>query len=461
MTSAVSLNKWDRWQAGLYQRVETLVSPNALLDENTRLRASLVMVDDLAAMVAGIDEPHIQALSNASPRVSSGMESTQVTGARSGRSWAAMVNATAANWHELDEGYRPATCHGGLYTLPAVMAEVEASGGSLNDVYRALVTGYEVVTGYARLFPAPRPLALHPHASISAIGAAAGVAAVRGKRGPGVQAAVSNAATLGSLGPFSHATEGKLVRNAWAGHGAVSGFHAVELAQSGINGGRDSAVDVLQSILGYQLNVEELANPWDRWAIHDGYHKSYACCQYAHSAVEAALELARGPLATTRTEEISAIEVQTHPLAMPLDDLAPTTVLGAKFSVPHVVAAVLSTNNAEADTFSDKFLLDIRVDRLRKVVRLKNFEGKLAPPHDRPARVTITLFSGQSFTAECASAIGGPDRPMNAEQVLQKADLLVGSRMPRFIDLAQGLVSGRCDLQQPFAKVLDDLWRTS
>jgi|AntAceMinimDraft_13_1070369.scaffolds.fasta_scaffold05250_5 2-methylcitrate dehydratase PrpD len=454
------MNKWDQWQLGLYQRVECLTDTSVTLDENTRERAALVIVDDLAAMVAGIDEPQIQALSKASSRVGPGTEATQVTGVRSGRSWAAMVNATAANWHELDEGYRPATCHGGLYTLPAVMAEVEATGGSLNDVYRGLVAGYEVVTGYARLFPAPRPLTLHPHASISAIGAAAGIAVLRGKQGPGVQVAVSNAATLGALGPFSHATEGKLVRNAWAGHGAVSGFHAVELAQSGINGDKNSVIDVLQGILDYQLNDVELINPWDRWAIHDGYHKSYACCQYAHSAVEAALELAQGPMKKIGIQEISTIEIQTHPLAMPLDDLAPTTVLGAKFSVPHVVAAVLSTSNTDAETFSDKFLMDSQVDRLRRAVHLKDFDGKLKPPHDRPARVTITLFNGASFTAECASAIGGPDRPMNADQVLQKAELLVGFRMPRFSELAQDLVSGRCDPQEPFAELLDQMWRT-
>ncbi|MDE1047032.1 MAG: MmgE/PrpD family protein [Candidatus Nanopelagicales bacterium] len=455
------MNLWDSWQLGLYRRVDSLVDPEASVDESTRNRAALVMVDDLAAMVAAIDEPELLALSASSPRVSPGVECLHVNGAKSGRSWAAFVNAVAANWHELDEGYRPVPCHGGLYTLPAVMAEVQAAAGSINDVYRGLVCGYEVVTAYSRLFPAPRPLALHPHASVSAMGAAAGVAAARGPLGPGVETSVSIASTLGALGPFSHATEGKLVRNAWAGQGAVSGFHAVELAQAGIYGGVNSPADVLCGVLGYQLDQFELENPWDRWAIHDGYHKSYACCQYAHSAVEAVAQLVAGPLAEIRHSDISAIEVQTHPLAMPLDDPVPTTVLGAKFSVPHTVAAVLVTKSTQADTFSDLLVSDAEVDRLRRLVRMSAFEGNLEPPHDRPARVRVTLKDGRIFSAECWSAIGGPDRPMNADQVMEKAEFLVGSRMPRFMQNAQDLVNGHVDQQRPFGDFLSTMWTQS
>ena len=455
------VNPWDTWQLGLYQRVDSLKDPAASVDESTRKKAALVLVDDLAAMVAAIDEPELLVLSASSPRVSPGVECLHVNGTKSGRTWAAFVNAVAANWHELDEGYRPVPCHGGLYTLPAVMAEVQAAGGPLNDVYRGLVCGYEVVTAYARLFPAPRPLALHPHASIAAMGAAAGVATVRQSRGSVVEVSASIASTFGALGPFSHATEGKLVRNAWAAQGAVSGFHAVELALAGIHGSVNSPVDVLSGVLGYQLNESELENQWDRWAILDGYHKSYACCQYVHSAVEAVAQLVAGPLAEIKNHDISAIEVQTHPLAMPLDDPSPKTVLGAKFSVPHTVAAVLATKNTRADTFSDRWVSDVEVDRLRRLVRMSIFVGNLEPPHDRPARVRVTLRDGRTFSAECTSAIGGPDRPMSADQVMSKAESLVQSRMPRFMDLAQDLVEGRVDPQRAFGDFLSAMWTRS
>lgn len=461
MNRDVTENASASWQSGLYARVDLLATPLADIDEATRLRAALVMIDDLAAMAAAAHEPEVLALSESSIRTAPGTESLQVTGTRSARSWTALVNAIAANWNELDEGYRLATCHGGLYSLPSVMAEVQATGGSIHDVYRGLIVGYEVVTAFARLFPAPRPLALHPHASIAPIGAAAGIATIRGSRGPGVEAAVNVAATLGAIGPFTHATDGKLVRNAWAGNGALSGFNAVEFAQAGIRGDGNSPINVLGDVLDYPMSESELSNNWDRWAIHDGYHKSYACCQYAHSAVEAAAELARGPLLNSDIRDIREIVIETHPLAMPLDDLSPTTVLGAKFSVPHVVAAVLSTQSTEAPTFSDKLIHDIEVDRLRRVVRMRDYAGTLEPPHDRPARVHVMLHDGRSFSAECMSAIGGPDRPMNVDQVLEKVELLTSPRMPEFVGLARDLVEGRSDLERPFGDFLSEIWTTA
>ena len=68
------VNPWDTWQLGLYQRVDSLKDPEASVDESTRKKAALVLIDDLAAMVAAIDEPELRALSASSPRVSPGAE---------------------------------------------------------------------------------------------------------------------------------------------------------------------------------------------------------------------------------------------------------------------------------------------------------------------------------------------------------------------------------------------------
>jgi 2-methylcitrate dehydratase PrpD len=440
------------------QRVEGLASGRIPLDDQTRRRAALVVVDDLAAMVAGAREPEVERLSSQAARRAVSGESLHVTGLRSERSWAALVNAVAANWNELDEGYRPATCHGGLYALPAALAEVEASGGSVGDLLVALVVGYEVATAYARALPPERPLVLHPHATLSPIGAAAAVSCARGEEGPGIESAVAVAATFAAVGPFRHATEGVLARNAWAGHGAMAGFTAAEMAQAGIGADASAAFTVLHECLGYPVNEDELAHPPTRWAIHDGYHKSYACCQYAHSAVEAALELVTGPLSDVPSERITDIVVSAHPLALPLASTAPSTVLGGKFSVPHSVGAVLAQRSTQHRVFSGSLLDDPEVARLRACTRLEPYDGDLVPPHDRPSRVTVTIDSGEVFEAECLSAVGGPDRPLTEGDVLEKAALLTERSAPRFSGLAEQLVTGDLPATTAWAAVLEEMW---
>ena len=449
---------WAAWQSRLMERVEGLASGRDPLDDETRRRAALVVVDDLAAMVAGAREPEVDRLSSqAAGRVASS-ESLHVTGRRSERSWAALVNAVAANWNELDEGYRPATCHGGLYALPAALAEVEARGGSLGDLMTALVVGYEVATAYARALPPERPLLLHPHATLAPMGAAAAVASARGESGPGIAPAVAVAATFAAVGPFQHATDGVLVRNGWAGHGAMAGFTAVEMAEAGIGADESAPFTVLHECLGYPVNERELSYPPDRWAIHDGYHKSYACCQYAHSAVEAALELITGPLSGVPSQRITEVVVAAHPLALSLDSTEPSTVLGGKFSVPHSVGAVLSQRSSQHIVFSGSLLDDPEVARLRGCTRLEPYEGDLVPPHDRPSRVTVTLDSGEVFEAVCLSAVGGPDRPLMESDVLDKVSLLTDESAPRFRALAEQLVVGGIPTTVRWSDVLEEMW---
>ena len=63
-------------------------------------------------------------------------------------------------------------------TLRDLLEDAEARGATLGEVVRALVIGYEVAGRFARAFPFKK-LVLHPHASLAAVGAAAGVAALR------------------------------------------------------------------------------------------------------------------------------------------------------------------------------------------------------------------------------------------------------------------------------------------
>lgn len=437
------MEAWARWQEGLFQRVTALRSAYFVPDSRTRERLSLVVIDNIAAMISAASEPAVVELSAQRVGRTCRPEATAVTGHLMDAQSAALVNAIAGGWNEVDEGYRPATCHAGLYTLPAVMAEVERQQGRVSDVFRGLLAGYEVATAYARAFTPPKPFRLHPHATLSTIGAATGLSTVAQGDVPSVREVVPVAASMGMMGTFAHAPRGLLMRNGWAGHAAAGGFTAVDFASVGLLSDVHEVRRLFEEVLGFPMNDEEISSERETWAILDGYHKPYACCQYIHSAVEAAHELVSDSNRGINPITVQRVIVRTHPLALNLDNANPTTDLGAKFSVPHCVASVLTFGSTDSTVFSSDHLDHPDIRRLRSQVQIEPFDDVGRPPHDRPAEVTVELIDGTMFSSLCMSARGGPDRPLDRDEILNKAKALTIDSRPEFIEAASALLEGR------------------
>src|SRR5947209_10077538 len=168
---------------------------NKPLPEPVRRRAAIILSDDIGAMVAGSLETQVARAREGLLRTTSGkVEATVlVKGApRADRYAAASANGMAITWCELDEGFRNASCHGGAYTIPALLAEAEAQGRSVEEVLRALAVAYEVTTRFALAFPFP-VFNVHPHAAFATIGGAAAASLVRRQDAKTLLSAVTGA----------------------------------------------------------------------------------------------------------------------------------------------------------------------------------------------------------------------------------------------------------------------------
>lgn len=425
MTGTLS---WSRWRQELLGRLgrDPVAAPEV------RRKAALVLVDDVGCGLAATLHPEVSALAEGA-RASAGSEATLLAGGRASRERAAVANAVALGWDELDGGYRPAPCHGGLYAIPSSVAEAEATGASVDDLLGALVIGYEAAAAVAEAFPPSPGLELHPHATLAPVGAAAAVTWLRTRRAEDVLGAVDAAVTLGARGPFEHATRGLLVRNVWAAAGAQHGFLAADAVAAGIGSDADAMLDVLSRSTPFVGRLPETD-----WAVLAAYHKPYAACQYAHSGIEAAAELAR----LVRPTEIREVLIETHPLAMALDGLAPSTVLAGKFSLPHTVAAVLVAGRTDPDVFGRGLLRDRTVGALRAATRMVPLDPLPPAPHDRATRVTVGLSEGREVSATCSSAWGSPDRPLGVDDVLEKLTTSTVDLFPRFGRGVERLVAG-------------------
>lgn len=452
-TCAENVQILVRWAT----RVEVDDIPPAVLR-----KASRILADDLAAMIGARDEPEVTRFHRRLMERQRPAEATiwRGGGARTDRISAAVANAVAADWLELDEGYRPTPCHAGLYVLPALLAEAEVSNLRCADLLRALVLGYEIVTRIARSWTPPA-MTMQSHGRYGAIGAAAGVGLALRLDADELIAALGGAATLIGPAPRNHLAEGALIRNAWPASGAWNGMMAVEWASCGIGGIPGAFHDVYTTVLGGQAHPERLIGQLgDSWSVLDGYTKIYACCQHLHSAVEAAMELRAHHPEVAASGQIDSIAVQTHPLALPLVNPAPQTTLGAKFSMPHAVAAALVLGDAGAAAFDARALIDPAIAQLRGCVTTDAWTPVLAPPNDRPARVTVMMRDGHSFTAECLSARGGSDRPLPPDVWADKMRALAAPVYPAIVGVFEELVSGDARrLAQKWADVVREICR--
>jgi 2-methylcitrate dehydratase PrpD len=425
------------------------------IPETAQHRTATILCDDLAAIVAARDEPELGRMIDQLALSSGPAEATifDGTGRRFDRYTAALGNGAASDWCELDSGYRRAVCHGGIYCVPALLAEGEAEGASLEDMLRALVIGFETISRVARTFTFDN-LVHHPHGSLAAVGAAATVAALRRYSHELALAAITTAATMVVPAPFNHAVEGALIRNVWPGVGASTGIRAADWVQAGITGRPEGLHDVYAVALGAKAAPRELSEGLGvSWAVEDSYHKLHACCQYSHAAVEATLDILDALPAGVSPDNIQRIRIDTHWRGQLLDKQHPPTTLAAKFSLQHVLATTARHGHANADAFHADTLEDPSIAALREKVEIGAFEDVPEWPNDRPARVTWEMADGGRFERQVLSARGGPDRPFSDDEIRGKINGIVTAPYP---DLPATMDQMRALAPDPLAKCWRD-----
>lgn len=401
------------------------------LADDIRYRAALVLLDDLGAMVAASQEPEVTQSRARAARKSVAQSST-VFGPGAMRLdplQAATANGMAAAWCELDEGYRLAPCHAGAYVLPTLLAEAEAQGWNTEQVLHALAIAYDVTARFARAF-AFSAMTVHPHAAFATIGATIAKGLVDGLDGATLLRALTGACSMTFAGPYRHAVDGALVRNAWTAASPSIATLSVEWAQDGIGGIAETPFDVFVGCFQTGCDPDQLVKGLgESWAITDGYHKVFACCQYAHAMLEASLSLHQ-QLGSGVAQSIRSIEIETHPRGLTLTGTKPDNVLAAQFSMPHAAAAVAVLATGGQAAFSAAALARDDIAALREHVTLKPYEPLASWPNDRPSRVTWIMADGSRHTSEKTNARGGADQPFEEDTLLDKLSDNTGRIFP-------------------------------
>lgn len=417
--SIVELKNLSEWVANLQE---------SDIPESILGRARWVLVDDLGAILGGNTETQVIYVRDklVHPQ-SQGVATIWGPGfPMTDPLTAAEINGMAGCWLELDEGYRLAISHAGIYALPGLLALAEEQGSTVGEVLTALVAGYEVGARLAEAWQFT-PLTVHPHGVFSSIATAAACSRLIRAGAEATFQAMLAAAALTIASPFELATQGALVRNVWTGVGASLGLKALYYVESGMLGTATTMYTVFHDLYGASYQAKALDQELGtRFAIEHGYHKAYACCHGAHSALEALLAVReRYSQAIPRK-----IVVKTHPEGMSLKEKHPKTTLGAKFSLAHAVAATWTLGTGGRMAFVQDTLANEQIEQLRERVVMESIDGVGSPPYDCPAHVAVFFDNGEVHEAFAPCAKGDPPKPFSEEELCKK-----------FIETASGVVA--------------------
>jgi len=381
--------------------------------------ARLVLLDTLGAMVAGSVEPENRRLAAAMHERRSREGATLVGhGGRVDPLLATFANATAGVALEVDEGSRLGGGHPAIHVIPAALAVAEDTGADGRRLVEAIIAGYEVCS---RLGSAttPRPN-VHSHGTWGTIGTAVAVAKLAGLDAAGVRSVINLSASMSPANTWTTALEGVTIRNAYPGRSGLEGILAVDLHRARFTGLPDAPSDVYGTILADRFEpgraLDGLGGPL---RIQQNYFKLYACCRYNHFALDALLALSHA--GEVRADEVERVVVTTIPFGPRMACAAPSSLLGAKFSIPYAVAAALVLGRADVAAFEEPARDDPRIRALAGRVEVR-VDPEMSPRRaDHPtARVEVALRSGRTVSGVTSVVRGDFEDPVPAEEVVEK-----------------------------------------
>jgi 2-methylcitrate dehydratase PrpD len=336
---------------------------------------------------------------------------------------AALVNGTQAPAVELDDGYRLATSHSGVYVMAGSLALAEALGKSGAEMLNAFVLGYEVVSRAATAVRSPKFL-IHPHGVFAPLGTAVAAAKLKGFGREQFREAINIAASLAHTASYPTIMEGATVRNYWTGAGARDGILAASMVEMGFAGLPDGMASSYSLLAPFEPD-RMVAGLGDSYCVTQNYHKQYACNGNFDASIESTLRLVNDH--SLRPEDIRRIRVDIYAPYHTLTKARPRNTLGAKFSLVYTVAAAAVYRHANHEAFTAEAMANPAVLRLSDVIELRE-DPELAArlPVIRSARVTMELNDGRVISDFTDNPRGHFQNPFTDEELAQKFDSLAG-----------------------------------
>ena len=364
---------------------------------------------------------------------------TAIGGAELATGEAAFVNGVLAHSLDFDDTHLPSVLHPSASVVPACLATAEALGSTDRDTIAAIAIGIEVTVrlglgGYSAGVNHFFERGWHATSICGTLGAAAGVARLRGLDATGIRDAIGIAASM-AAGLLEANRSGGTVKRLHCGIAARAGVEAAQLATAGFT----APPSVLEGRFGfYRAYVDGngdldavTAGLGDHWELPGIHFKPYPANHYTHAGIDAALEIrGRRPIDASR---ITRIELGTSAAALRTigeprqEKIRPQSGYHAQFSGPFTVATALLGGGGLGvwlDDFSDARAQDATL--LGLAARVETFVDPASDerfPGAFSAVLRVRFDDGSVEEARVMENRGGPERPLSPAELRQKFTL--------------------------------------
>lgn len=320
------------------------------LDEATVEQVKLFIADYYAACFAGyrintaLNEPMMKRMRamGGNPRATVLFSNIKMPETN-----AAFLNALYAHGADMDDGNRKAAGHIGTHIMPAVFALAETLDVSWQDVFTAIVVGYDVfnrVVGAAQ--PSLYNKGFHSTGIGGGIACAAACAKLMGLDEDGIYNAISLAAIQAS-GLIIIDESGQGCKPINPANGARIGLESAQLAALGVESSRNPLESKKGWFNAFSDSVDEAVlfdGIGEVYTINESYLKLYPSCRHTHCCIDAAVSIRRRMETDgLRPDAVERIDITIYPSAIKSTGHIPypATADEAKFSLHYCLAAAL------------------------------------------------------------------------------------------------------------------------
>jgi 2-methylcitrate dehydratase PrpD len=393
-------------------------------------RARLLTLDTLGCCLASVRYDFGRAVRATAERLGGRPESLVVGGSvRVAAANAVLANATLAHGLDFDDTREDAIVHTGSVAVPTSLAVGEATGADGRAVLAAIVAAVEVMCKIGLAVPGKfHARHYHPTALTGAFAAAAAAGKLYGLSEDELVRAFGICGSQ-AAGIIEYLADGSWTKRLHPGWNAHAGVTAALLAQSGFTGPET----VLEGEHGFYrafaggvepARLDELLASLGRvWELEQLTFKPYPCGSIAQPYMDCAIRLreSRG----VRADDI--VEIRCRTAAGPVPRLweplaskhAPQNGYAAKFSLPYLLAVILTRGRASLAEFEDDVVRDPQILSVASRVGYE-LDATIDYPRQFVGHLRARLKDGRVVEEWQDHPRGGPDSPMSREEIESK-----------------------------------------